>query len=172
MCGAPGAQDSKGNTLLHFAAGYARGALARRLVEAGANGAVENGDGNTPLELVTCGTRPDHAVPWGICNSLLMSFLYCTCLSSAWQLVQARAYAVSLHMHCVPAAVLCLLHPSACAGRGSCLAANLCSLCGCRTSCNVTVTALGWPACCHVPYSFVLIHKPMAMCAGWRSATR
>ena len=58
MCGAPGAQDSKGNTPLHFAAGYARGALARRLVEAGANGAVENGDGNTPLELVTCDACP------------------------------------------------------------------------------------------------------------------
>lgn len=58
MCGAPAAQDGKGNTPLHFAAGYARGALARRLVEAGANGAVENGDGNTPLELVTCATCP------------------------------------------------------------------------------------------------------------------
>ncbi len=49
------AQDSKANTALHFAAGYARGDLARRLIEAGANGAVENCNGNTPLELVTCG---------------------------------------------------------------------------------------------------------------------
>lgn len=50
----PHVQDGKGNTPLHFAAGYARGELARRLIEAGANGAVENVNGNTPLELVTC----------------------------------------------------------------------------------------------------------------------
>ena len=58
-------QDGKGNTPLHFAAGYARGELARRLIEAGANGAVENVNGNTPLELVTCACLSTRWQPSG-----------------------------------------------------------------------------------------------------------
>lgn len=61
----PHVQDGKGNTPLHFAAGYARGELARRLIETGANGAVENVNGNTPLELVTCASLSTHWQPSG-----------------------------------------------------------------------------------------------------------
>ena len=45
-------QDSKGNTPLHYAAGYGRGEVVLLLLDAGANAAAKNATGKTPLALV------------------------------------------------------------------------------------------------------------------------
>lgn len=47
-------QDSKGNTPLHYAAGYGRGEFIEVLLEAGCNGSTPNSKGHTPYELVKC----------------------------------------------------------------------------------------------------------------------
>ena len=47
------AQDSKQNTVLHYACGYGRSKLVRLLLEKGAQSASENMSGQTPLDLVT-----------------------------------------------------------------------------------------------------------------------
>lgn len=46
-------QDSKQNTVLHYACGYGRSNLARILLEKGARSMSENGSCQTPLDLVT-----------------------------------------------------------------------------------------------------------------------
>jgi len=48
------ATDSKGNTPLHYAAGYGRGDFVKRLLAAGALGTAVNESGRKPLQLVTC----------------------------------------------------------------------------------------------------------------------
>ena len=53
-----GAQDSKKNTPLHYAAGYGRSAIVRQLLEAGAQAATENASGQSALDLVTCALIP------------------------------------------------------------------------------------------------------------------
>lgn len=45
-------QDSKGNTPLHYAAGYGRIDIIEPLLEAGCSGRAANSKGHTPYELV------------------------------------------------------------------------------------------------------------------------
>merc|ERR1719482_377691 len=46
-----GAVDAKGNTPLHYAAGYGRPGAARALLERGASPAVLNSNGKRPIEV-------------------------------------------------------------------------------------------------------------------------
>ena len=46
-------QDSKQNTVLHYACGYGRSQLVQLLLEKGAPSTTENGSGQAPLDLVT-----------------------------------------------------------------------------------------------------------------------
>jgi ankyrin repeat protein len=46
------ATDKHGNTALHFAAGYAREDIATMLLRAGADGRVENSEGDSPLGMI------------------------------------------------------------------------------------------------------------------------
>lgn len=63
------AQDSKGNTPLHYAAGYGRTDVIAALLEAGCSGRTHNSKGHTPYELVKwvapqavhCCMAPSHA---------------------------------------------------------------------------------------------------------------
>jgi Ankyrin repeats (many copies) len=52
------AKDSKGNTPLHYAAGYGRVPLVQRLIEAGAIGSAQNSSGHTPIQLVRWAPLP------------------------------------------------------------------------------------------------------------------
>ena len=53
--------DGKGNTPLHYAAGYGRGDIVKLLVKAGANVKAQNGDGQTPAAIVRwAGEGPHH----------------------------------------------------------------------------------------------------------------
>jgi len=45
-------QDDKGNTMLHYAAQRSNEKLAKLLIKNGANKAIKNNDGDTPLDLV------------------------------------------------------------------------------------------------------------------------
>lgn len=47
-----GLQDSKGNSPLHYAAGYGRAEATQVLLEAGCTAADPNGSGHRPFELV------------------------------------------------------------------------------------------------------------------------
>lgn len=55
MCADEGAnlevRDSMNNTPLHYAAGYGRPAIARMLLDAGADKTAQNNTGKTPLDL-------------------------------------------------------------------------------------------------------------------------
>ena len=47
-------QDNKGNSPLHYSAGYGRPMLVEPLLKAGADGKAVNGTGHTPYQLLQC----------------------------------------------------------------------------------------------------------------------
>lgn len=54
--------DAKGNTPLHYAAGYGRPGVVRLMLDAGSNKAAKNANGKTPYDLAVAGKNNGNPV--------------------------------------------------------------------------------------------------------------